>query len=220
MKKIIIAMSVMALAFTACQKQSLQPAAGTNSNNLPSDVTHYYHGQIVTTEDQIPGYTTANVYALLTDQLNNKAECYYFDSESEELQFAAKQNSLKPIYDKLLQAKDMREYAISSGALEHFNQTGELREDYLQYIQKYRTRAFYTLCTLLNGAGGTFFVPGPVALLPAAMDNNAESYKGNFNTGIIWRDANFMGPNFAFFGPAMPFINLPVVWRNVATSAN
>lgn len=175
---------------------------------------------MVTREDQVPIYNTASVYALLTDQLNNKVECYPFDSETEELAFSSSQAKLKPIYDKLTQSIDMRTYAIQSGALAYYQQTGELRDDYVQYMQKYRTRAFYTLCTLLNGAGGTFFVPGPVAVLPAAMDNNAESYKGNFNTGIIWHDPNFMGPSYALFGPAMPFVHLPVVWRNIASSAN
>ncbi len=62
MKQIIITMSVMALAFTSCQKHPVQ--SNNNDNDLPAEVTQYYHGQMVTTEDQVPGYSTANVYAL------------------------------------------------------------------------------------------------------------------------------------------------------------
>ncbi len=228
MKNFIIAMSVIAFAFGSCQKQSsVLPRAqqSTQDDVLQTDATHYYHGKQVTHQREIASYLSSESATLMTNKISGQLEFYYFDNEAEELDFLKSYPSLQPIYTKILQAKEMREFAMATGEIEHYTLTGQLSQQYIDFVNQFRTRAGYTLCSNLNGGGLVFNVAGPVNNLFAAMpvmDNNAESYKGPNAIGNVYTNPFFGGAALAIFAPlpGVSFINFPLAWRNVISSAN
>lgn len=222
MKKLIIAMSVIAFAFASCQKQA--PIVSTNSTNssnlLSSDAKHYYQGKLVTNQSEITSFMQEESITVLTDKIDGSLAYYYFDNAQQELAFLKSYPQLKPLYDKTIQAIEMREYAIKTNEINHFNQSGELSQNYINFTNQFKDRAGYRLYANLGGAGlPNIFIAGPLAIVPVPMGDNAESYRAPNTGGIVWRDAFFAGPAFAVLA-APGFVNFPVAWRNIISSAN
>ncbi len=231
MKKLIIAMSVIAIAISSCNKQaSILPANNNAANDLlTTDATHYYHGHQVTHQSEITSYNADGSVVVLTDKINNKTEAYYFDNETQELYFLQQYPSLKPLYTKTLQGKEIREYAIASGEVEHFKQTGKVSQSYLNYLDKFKTRIGYRLWANLNAAAGaSVFVAAPMANFAVGaplMDDNAESFTGPAGVvGQVWSNPFFGvggGLTVAISMPAgIAFVNFFPPIRNAISSAN
>jgi hypothetical protein len=215
MKKLIFAMSAIAFAFSSCQKQaSMLPATSAKSADdlLTSEVTHYYHGQQVTHESEIASYYSDESAAIITDKIDGKTSMYYFDNQAEEVSFLHNYPALQPILTKVLQAIDMKNYAIASRELAHFKATGEISQSYTDYISQYKTRAGYNLRSGLNATGLLLFIPGPIPQILLPMDNNAESFTAPAGVGgVVFRDPLFGGPSLAIAMPPIAFVNLPLL---------
>lgn len=78
------------------------------------------------------------------------------------------------IYDALLKAKHLNEYADSIGAIEHYERTGEVLSDYLEYEEAYvnKNRALGSWYQGYTTTGPNF----PVIRWPA--------FGGNWNNNI------------------------------------
>ena len=224
MKKVILAMSVMAIAISSCNKQASHlPANNQVSQNesLQSDALHFYHGKQVNAQQEITSYNAIESAVIVTDKIHGQLEFYYFDNETEELSFLAQHPVLKPLYDKLIEAIDLRAYSITSGAQAEFAATGVVNADFTAYASKHKSRGGYDVLTSLVGfPGAMIFVPigAPIAVFPAWIDNQAKSYNSPAGQGLVFRNPFFAGGSFGIF--ATPgAVNFPLAWRNIISSA-
>ena len=224
MKKVILAMSFIAIIASSCNKQAtILPEANNVSQTeaLQSDADHYYHGKQVSLLQEISSYNTIGSAVIATDKINGKLEFYYFDTEIEELAFLTEQPVLKPLYDKLIQAIDLREYSIKSGAQAEFASTGLVNADFAAYASKHKARGGYDVLTSLAGfPGAAIYVPvgAPIAVFPPWIDNLGKSYNSPAGQGLVFRNFFFAGGSFGIF--ATPgAVNFPLVWRNIISSA-
>jgi hypothetical protein len=127
---------------------------------------------------------------------------------------------LQPLSAKLIRAIELRNYANSIGESDQFAATGSLSLAYTNFIGSSNTRGGYMLGSNLAGMVGIgLFIPiGGLAVFPAAMDNNAESYNSPAGQGLVFRDPFFGGGSFGIF--ATPgVVNFPPMWRNIISSA-
>jgi len=224
MKKVIIAMSFIAFLISSCNKQAtILPDNSNVSQNdaLQTDAIHYYHGKQVNSQQEISSYNAMGSAVIATDKINGKLEFYYFDNEVEELSFLNEHTVLKPLYDKLIQAIDLREYSITSGAQAEFATTGLVNADFTAYASKHKARGGYGVLSSLAGfAGAGIFVPigAPIAVFPPWIDNLGKSYNSPAGQGMVFRNFFFAGGSFAIF--ATPgTVNFPILWRNIVSSA-
>lgn len=221
MKNILIAMSVIAFAFTSCEKSSnsLSVKETTPTDNLlATDAIHYYHGVRVTHQHEITGFMSDQSATLMTDKINGIMECYYFDSEQEEIAFLQNYPVMQPLAQRIAEIRELRSLAASSGAIEHYQKTGEIIPSYQAVLDQKRTRGGYGLYQNLNSMGAAFYIPGATPAFPLFMDNNAESWRGVAGFGDVFTNPFFAGPALAIYATPT-FVNLPLVWRNVISSA-
>ncbi len=223
MKKLIIAMSVIAIAFSSCQKQTnlvSNPVSDNSGDLLQTDAIHYYNGKQVTHQSEINSYNVEGSAVIATDKLSGTLEFYYFDNEAQEVSFLESSPVLQPLYLKLTKAIELRNYAASIGALDQYAATGEVSKEYINYIGNANSRGGYMLLSnVATMASIGLFIPiGGLAVFPAAMDNNAESYNSPAGQGLVFRNPFFGGGSFGIFATA-GVVNFPPMWRNIISSA-
>jgi hypothetical protein len=145
-----------------------------NKNNEPESYdslpARYYLNSVLVSQNELNLNDSSIFICIVIDE--NLRTFYGFTSDSLYLSWA--QNNAYQIYDALLKAKHLNEYADSVGAIEHYERTGEILSDYLEYEEAYvnKNRALGSWYQGYTTTGPNF----PVIRWPA--------FGGNWNNNI------------------------------------
>lgn len=114
MKKIILAISAIALFSVACNKAktTIEPSTSTTKN--------------VRSEDE--------AITFVTDKIDGKIQYFTFENENEALSFLEEKGIFQDEIEKIKKTQDLREYAISIGEIENYEATGTISDNYTNYI--------------------------------------------------------------------------------------
>lgn len=225
MKKLILALVCITVAISSCQKQALiNPSTpAVSEESLSSDATHYYHGNVVTSIQEIPSYGNEESAVILKANLNNHHEYYYFDNRDEMEAFLKQQPEMNDLYAKALQAKDLRQYIAEHHVMEYVITHGTVPASYTEYAKKYKnSRWGFRLWDNFNVApGNNIFVPlGGLINFPPGMDMRASSWNGPNANGFVYKGLSYGGMALGMWmPPGMAFINFAPNWNNCIRSA-
>ncbi len=225
MKKVIIAMSVIAFAFGSCQKQAINPSNNAQSDLLPTTANYYCNGQQVTHQSEITNYNKTATSIVITDQLNGTLSYYYFDNAALSEAFVSQHTELSALQTKIKQSETMYEYANSIHEEDYLAQHGSNSEAFTSFVKQYKTRAFPI--ALFNGTsytGAAWGVIGPTPLLAPGINNLSNSIRSGSGLPI-----NLTMFDLPCFNPAggsvyITVASVPVLggfgWANRISSVN
>jgi len=197
MKKLIIAMSVIAIAFGSCQKHNITPSTEVNSDLLPASAKYYCNGQPVTHQSDITNYNAAATSIVITDQLDGVMSYYYFDNATMSEAFVNQHAELSALQAKIEQSKTIRAYAVSIGEEAYLTQNGKNSEAFTAYMKQYKTRAYpFALFNGTHYTGGSWGVTGPTPVLAPGINNLSNSMRSGSGLPInqIMFDLPFFNP--------------------------
>jgi len=178
MKKVLIAMSVIAFAFGSCTKTNLQSTSTQITPNT-TDAAHYYsNGQQVHTLQDVSQLGRYGSSVVVTDQLGEGLSYYFFDNADQAASFVGSHAALTPLYEKIQQSNTLRAYAESVHEDDYVAAHGNNSEAFANYLRPLRTRAYpFALFTGVSYSGTSYGVTGPTPVLAAGINNNSQSMR-------------------------------------------